>query len=156
MKTFRNVVPFSICAIATMIIFAACSEGDGLVEPQDEPHRVISGLELLHNGKVIVLVDVDNENIYGTVNAQMAQNSDVFEVEFYDENGDVINNDYQAYKLAWRGDAEYAIFEQHEDLSEWEFHIHGKKSGDTAFQLLIENGKNEVYSSPSIPLKVKQ
>ena len=156
MKTLKNLVSFSICAIAALVIFAGCSsEEDGApFAPTNESEQDIGGLVLLHNGKPIIAVD--NENVYCTVDAQMNQNSDVYEVEFYYENGELINNESQKYKLAWTyEDSEFATFEQPEDLNEWEFHIHGKKPGDTTFQLLLENEKSVDYSSPSIPLKVR-
>jgi len=152
MKTLKNLLSVSICAIAAWVIFVGCSSGNGdtLTAPTNESIKNITTMELLQNGKLVVLID--NEKVNGAITAQMDQNSDVYEVEFYNEMGELINNAPQKYKLAWRNDAGFATFEQH---SEWGFFIYGNKQGDTAFQILIENGKNEVYSSPSILLKVR-
>jgi len=152
MKILKSLLPVSICVIAAMVIFVGCSSGNGdsPIAPTNESINNIATMELLHNGKLVVLID--NEKVNGAITAQMAQNSDVYEVEFYNEMGELINNDPQKYKLAWRNDTSFATFEQ---LSEWGFFIYGNKQGDTAFQILIENGNNEVYSSPSILLKVR-
>ncbi len=155
MKPLKNLVSVSACAIAALVILAGCGVEE-IVAPDEETNEqtndlenTIAGLELLQNGKLIVLVN--EETTYGTVNAQMAQNQDVYEVEFYNANGESIGN-ASHNALAWRIDEEYATLEQHE---KWAFCIYGKKPGNTTFKLLVENESSADYSSPSIPLSVR-
>ncbi len=155
MKTLINLFSVSIYAIATLVIFSGCSSEESGTSPTKESEQDIGVLVLFQNGKPIAAVD--NDRVSGTVTVQMDQNPVVYEVEFYDKNGELINNDPPKYELAWNyEDPELATFEQHEALKEWEFHIHGKKPGDTTFQLFLENRNSVYYSSPSIPLNVRQ
>lgn len=154
MKRYKNLLLVTLCAFAALVMFAGCSnDGSGFPVTPEEPTIVIkkvAGLVLFCNGHVVALVD--SANVTGIVTAKMNHNSDVFEVEFIDEKGDVINGDAQQYKLAWKNDTEYATFEQH---SEWKFYIYGKKQGETTFELLLENGTGVEYNSPQIPLELK-
>ncbi len=155
MKGYKNLLLVTVCAFVALVMFAGCSEdGAGVPFAPEEPTitiKKVAGLTLFRNGHVVAIID--QTGVQGTVTAQMNENSDIFEVEFFDENGEVINNgDVQQYKLAWKNDTEYATFAPYTD---WEFCIYGKKTGKTTFQLQLKNGGNVDYSSPAIPLEVK-
>ena len=154
MKRFKNFLLVSLCTLAVLALFAGCSlDGSMPVTPEEGSTTTIKkvdGLTLFRNGEVVAIMD--QETIQGIVTAQLNKNSDVFEVEFFDENGEIINGDSQKYKLAWRNDPEYVSFEQHSD---WKFCIYGKKPGNTYFELILENGGSADYFSPAIPLKVQ-
>jgi hypothetical protein len=154
MKRYKNLLLISVCALAALVMFAGCSEdGAGVPYAPEEPTIVIkkvAGLTLFRNGHVVAIID--QAGVQGNVTAQMNENSDIFEVEFFDENGEVINGDAQQHKLAWKNDTEYATFKLHTD---WEFCIYGKKTGKTTFQLQLKNGGSVEYSSPTIPLEIK-
>lgn len=155
MKKHKNLLLFTVCTLGVLVLFAGCSENGSVIplEPVEPPLTLkkVAGLTLFRNGHIAAIVD--QTGVQGTVNAQMNENSDIFEVEFFDENGEIINGDAQPYKLAWNNDTEYVTFEQHD---EWEFCIYGKKSGETTFELLLENGAGVEYNSPPIPLEVKK
>lgn len=156
MKIVRSSVLVSICTIATLVIFAGCDheEVGPFVAPELEPEPEIAGLVLLRDGKPII--GVHNEQIQGSVICQMGQNSDVYEVEFYAANGDRVDRNPQTYNLAFDSvDSELAWFEQPENPNEWKFHIHGEKTGNTTFELLVKNGKSLDYASPALPLEVR-
>ena len=151
MKKYKNLLFVAVCSLAVLVMFAGCSDyGSG--SPVEPPVSItkVAGLTLFRNGHVVAIID--ETGVQGTVTAQMNKNSDIFEVEFFDENGEIINGDAQPYKLAWNNDTEYATFEQH---GEWKFCIYGKKQGETTFYLLLENGTDVEYNSPQIPLEVK-
>jgi hypothetical protein len=154
MKRYKNLLLVVLCAFVALVIFAGCgNEGSGFPVAPEEPTitiKKVTGLVLFCNGNVVAVVESDN--VTGTVAAKMDQNSDIFEVEFLDEKGDIINSDPQQHGLAWKNDKQYATFEQHTD---WEFCIYGKKNGETTFKLLLENGAGVDYSSPAIPLEIK-
>jgi hypothetical protein len=154
MKRFKSLLPVMVCAFAALVMFAGCSDnGSGIPLAPEEPTitiKKVAGLTLFRNGHVVAIID--QTGVQGMVTAQMKENSDIFEVEFFDENGEILNGDAQQYKLEWKNDTEYATFELHTD---WEFYIHGKKPGETTFQLQLENGGSMDYSSPAIPLEVK-
>ena len=153
MKNLRNYLLIAFCVLVGLIIFAGC-DSKGSISPIiiDPPISIkkVDGLMLFHNGNVIATVN--KETVNGIVPAQMNENSDIYEVEFLDENGEIINEHSQQYRLAWDYDKQYATFEEHTD---WEFCIYGKKSGETTFQLQLKNGGSVDYSSPAIPLEVK-
>ena len=159
MKKFNSFLIVSVCTLMVFALFAGCSsDGSMPFAPKEEPTitiKKVTGLVLFCNREIVALVD--NANVNGIVTLQSDQDSDVFEVEFIDENGEIINNDPQEYKLAWSyEDSQIAILDQHtDDLNEWQFHIHGKTPGYTTFQLQLENGGSVDYSSPAIPLEVK-
>ncbi|UCE05536.1 MAG: hypothetical protein JSW07_18305 [bacterium] len=154
MKGYKNLLLISVCALAALIMFAGCSDyGSGVpLAPEEQTITIkkVAGLTLFRNGHVVAIID--QAGVQGNVTAQMNKNSDIFEVEFFDENGEVLNGDAKQYKLAWNNDTEYATFELHSD---WEFFIYGKKTGQTTFQLQLKNGGSVDYSSPAIPLEVK-
>ena len=154
MKRYKNSLLVAVCALAALVMFAGCSDyGSGVPLAPEEPTitiKKVAGLTLFCNGHVVAIID--QTDVQGIVTAQMKENSDIFEVEFFDENGEVINGDAQQYKLAWNNDTEYATFKLHTD---WEFCIYGKKAGKTTFQLQLKNGGSVDYSSPAIPLEVK-
>jgi len=154
MKKYKNLLFVTVCSLAVLVMFAGCSDyGSGVpLAPEESTMTIkkVAGLTLFRNGHIIAIIN--ETGIQGTVTAQMNENSDIFEVEFFDENGEVINGDTQPYKLAWNNDTEYATFEQH---GEWKFCIYGEKQGETTFELLLENGKGVEYNSPQIPLEIK-
>lgn len=154
MKRTKNALFVSFCLLVALVIFNGCSENVGTpYEPEKAAaitlHKV-TGLDLYCNGQLAAIID--SAGVIGGVCAKMNKNSDIFEVEFFDENGEIINGEAQPYKLAWNNDTEYATFEQH---SEWKFCIYGNKPGETTFELLLENGTGVEYNSPQIPLEVK-
>ncbi|MBC8185604.1 hypothetical protein H8E88_31340 [candidate division KSB1 bacterium] len=65
--------------------------------------------------------------------------------------------DEKYYNLNLKHDeSEIASFEQRDELKKWQFHIYGKKSGNTTFELRVKNIWDFLeYSSPPIPLKVQ-
>ena len=154
MKRFKNLLLVTVCTFVALVMFAGCSDnGSGVPLAPEEPTiaiKKVAGLTLFRNGHVVAIID--QTGIQGNVTAQMNENSDIFEVEFFDENGEVINGDTQQHKLAWKNDTEYATFKLHTD---WEFCIYGKKTGKTTFQLQLKNGGSVEYSSPTIPLEIK-
>ena len=155
MKRFKNLLLVTVCTFVALVMFAGCSDnGSGVPLAPEEPTiaiKKVAGLTLFRNGHVVAIID--QAGVQGNVTAQMNENSDIFEVEFFDENGEVINNgDVQQYKLAWKNDTEYATFAPHTD---WEFCIYGKKPGETTFELLLKNGTGVEYNSPQISLELK-
>lgn len=154
MKRYKSSLLVAVCALAALVMFTGCSDyGSGVPLAPEEPTiaiKKVAGLTLFRNGHVVAIID--QAGVQGNVTAQMNENSDIFEVEFFDENGEVLNGDAKQYKLAWKNDADYAIFKLHTD---WEFCIYGKKTGKTTFQLQLKNGGSVDYSSPAIPLEVK-
>lgn len=157
MKIRKDLMVILHCAIGALFIYTACSSDRAHppFAPENPSEPTIVGLELLRNGRPIAIVDKGIVN--GTVAISMTQNSDVYEAEFFDENGELVNKDPHLLKLAYTiEDSELATIEQPDDLGDWEFHMNGKKAGDTALQLSLENGTSVSYTSPAIPLTVTQ
>jgi len=154
MKRFKNLLLVTVCVFVALVMFAGCSnEGSLLPVTPVDPNltiKKVAGVTLFRNGHIVAIID--EKGVQGIVTAQMNENSDIFEVEFFDENGEIIDGDAQSYKLAWNNDTEYATFELHND---WEFCIYGKKPGETTFELLLENGTGVEYESPQIPLELE-
>jgi hypothetical protein len=154
MKRFKNLLFVTLCAFVALVMFAGCSEdGAGVPYAPEQPTisiKKVAGMTLFRNGHVVAIID--QTGVQGTVTAQLNKNSDIFEVEFFDENGEILNGEVEQYNLSWVQDTEYATFEQY---SEWKFCIYGKRAGETNFELLLENGAGVEYESPQIPLELK-
>ena len=152
MKTFKNMLLVTLCAFVALAMFAGCSK-DGVpspLKPDPITTREVAGMTLYRNGGVVAVMD--KSGIQGTVTAQINENSDIFEVEFFDENGEILNGELQYHNLSWIQDTEFATFEQ---FSKWKFGIYGKRAGETAFEVLLENGAGVEYQSPDILLELK-
>ena len=152
MKTLKNMLLVMLCAFVALAMFAGCSN-DGVPSPlKPEPiiNKEVAGMTLYRNGGVVAVMD--KSGIQGTVTAQINENSDIFEVEFFDKNGEIVNGELQYHNLSWIQDTEYATFEQ---FSKWKFGIYGKRAGETAFEVLLENGAGVEYQSPDILLELK-
>ncbi|NIA29264.1 MAG: hypothetical protein GWP06_05025, partial [Actinobacteria bacterium] len=114
----------------------------------------VHGLILSRDGKEVAFVE--EVKVEGFVTVPMGRNSEVYEVEFMNENGEIINVDEKYYSLAWKYEfLGVATFEQPVGLNAWQFYIHGKKPGSSAFQLHLKNSKGIEYSSLPIPLVVR-
>ena len=154
MKRIKNAFFVSFCLLVALVIFNGCSENVGMpYQPEKEPAitlQKVAGLELYCNGRLVAIID--SASVTGIVTAKMNENSDIFEVEFFDESGDVIEVDPQLYRLAWQNDPAYATFEKHQ---EWTFCIYGQKTGVSTFELELETGSAVEFKSPQIPLKVQ-
>ena len=154
MKRIKNALFVSFCLLVTLLIFNGCADNVGMPSaPGEEPAitlQKVAGLELYCNGRIVAIID--STGITGGVCAKMNQNSNIFEVEFLNEQGEVINDDPELYKLAWKSDTQYANFESYSD---WEFCIFGTKTGKTDFQLLLNSCGSNCYTSPAIPLEIR-
>lgn len=152
MKKLKSLLFITVCAFTVMALFAGCSnEGaDFPISPEEPTIKKVAGMILFCNGHPVALVD--SANVTGMACATVNQKSEVFEVEFLDENGEIINECYQQHKLGWDCDEQYAKFES---ACDWGFCIFGKKTGKTAFQLSLVCGECVAYSSPAIPLEIK-
>lgn len=152
MKELKIHLLIAVCAFTLLAMIAACNnQGGGFpIEPEEPTLKKVAGVLIFCNGKPVTLID--STDVSGMVCAKMNQNSKVFEVEFLDKNGEIINEDYQQHKLEWNYDEQYATFESECD---WGFFIFGKKTGKTAFQFSLVCGKCIAYSSPEIPLEIK-
>jgi hypothetical protein len=154
MKRYKNSLLIAVCALVALVMFAGCSDygSGGPVAPTPPIITVpkVAGLSLFRNGHVVAIID--ETGVQGNVTAQMNENSDIFEVEFFDENGEILNGELQYHNLSWIQDTEYATFEQ---FSKWKFGIYGKRAGETAFEVLLENGAGVEYQSPDILLELK-
>ncbi len=154
MKRYKNLLLVSVLALGALVMFVGCSDnGSGVpLAPEEQLIAIkkVAGLTLFRNGHVVAIID--QKGVQGTVTAKMNENSDIFEVEFFDENGEILNGEVEQYNLSWVQDTEYATFEQY---SEWKFCIYGKRAGETTFELLLENGAGVEYESPQIPLELK-
>ena len=155
MKKLKSVMLIPVSVFVAVIMFAGCdNEGAGLpVEPEQPTITIkkVAELTLFCNGNVVAIVD-SNANVTGIVCSKMDQNSNIFEVEFLDQQGEVINDDPELYKLAWKNDTQHATFESYSD---WEFCIFGTKTGKTDFQLLLNSCGSNCYTSPAIPLEIR-
>ncbi|NOY59318.1 MAG: hypothetical protein GXO75_10395 [Calditrichaeota bacterium] len=159
MKKLCSFLLILFCAAFTMLIFAGCSSDDASV-PLAPANGSASSIENVHglvlsrDGREVAFVE--EVKIDGFVTVPMGRNSEVFEVEFMDENWEIINVDEKYYSLAWKHeDSGIATFDKPDSLNEWQFHIHGKKPGSSAFKLHLENSKGIEYSSPPIRLEVR-
>ncbi len=155
MKRIKNALFVSFSLLVALLIFNGCADKVGMpYEPGEESAitslQKVAGLELYCNGRVVVLSD--SAGVTGIVYAKMKQSCDIFEVEFFDQGGEIIEIDPQLYRLTWNHDPAYATFEQHQ---EWTFSVYGKKAGITTFEIKLESGSTVEYKSPPIPLKIQ-
>lgn len=138
----------------TAFVIAGCSDDGSLVViAPSEPAilaKPVAGLLLFCNGEVAATVD--SNTVTGIICAKKDQYSSFFEVEFLDEIGNIINDDFQQHKLAWDCDSQCAKFES---AADWKFCIFGKKCGNTTFQLMLKIGEMVDYCSPEIPLQIQ-
>ena len=158
----NNLLKSAFCAIAVLIIIAGCSTDNGVgpLAPSHEPVKFgtlnedLQKLKITQDGKTVALVR--EATVEGIVTVLIDRDSEVFEVEFVDKNGEQLNFDKKNYNLTWKHpDSEIASFEQSDELKEWQFHVYGKKSGNTTFELRVKNSWGFLeYSSPPIPLEV--
>ena len=159
MKKPNSFLLVSFCATAALLIFAGCSSDDAgvpLAPANGSTGSIenVHGLILSRDGREVAFVE--EVKIDGFVTVPMGRNSEVLEVEFMNENWEIINVDAKYYSLAWKpDDSGIATFDKPDSLNAWQFHIHGKKPGSSAFNLHLENSKGIEYSSPPIRLEVR-
>ena len=151
MKRFNQVFFVSFCLLVTVLIFNGCTDKVGNpYEPEAKILPQVEGLVLFCNGDVIATVD--KVGVTGIVSVNMEASAEIFEVEFFDEKGEVVELDPQIHRMTWNNDPAYATFQQEK---EWTFFIYGQKAGETTFELKLENGSNDRYQSPPILLKIQ-
>jgi len=159
----KELLKSAFCVIATLILVAGCSTDNGIGPVAQTSESVkfgalkeaVKGLKITQTGNTVA--SVREAVVEGKLTVLKDQDSQVFEVEFIDKNGERLSLNEKFHKLTWQHtDSEIAEFEQYEELKEWQFHINGKKSGDTTFELCIKDIYGILqYSSPSIALEVQ-
>ena len=148
-KRFLLLLGVGAMAIGTL----ACDSGGGIIA-SEEPIS-IEGAAVLRNDQEIVLIE--NGLVTGEIDLHIGNNSDVYRVEFHDENGDALSLLNPGYNLRiCRDQNGLCKFNQVADGAVWQFCVQGQCEGNSCFKLevLFENALE--YTSPAIPLSVRQ
>lgn len=145
---------FYIPAILMLLLFTACSEDDP-VTPQEEHFEAI-GVVLTTSG--IKMASILRGETDDTLYAQVDDISDHLEVQFYNEDEQIVEApDDDDKTLSWEiGDMD--ILEVHQDDGhdgEFEFHLKGLSPGTTTLELFIMHAGHADFRSGKIPVMVQ-
>lgn len=152
MKTSKRFL-LLLCVGAMALGTLTCDSGGGIIA-SEEPISV-EGAAVLRNDQEIVLIE--NGLVTGEIDLHIGNNSDVYRVEFHDENGDALSLFNPGYTLRiCRDQNGLCKFNQAADAAVGQFCVQGQCEGSSCFkfELLFKNTLE--YSSPAIPVSVRQ
>jgi hypothetical protein len=161
MKKTKMLLMSGTMVLLSVIVFMGCSEitspnqSTAMHDEQSEIQNLdVQGMVIYQNGKEILSMETDG-NVYGQAISSYLGKEQLFEVEFLDDQGDVVDLESEILSFDWVNDAaDLCTFEKHPHLGKWKFCITGKKTGDTTFELVLVNKAIVEYKSPKIPVKV--
>lgn len=145
---------FFIPAVLVLLLFIACSEDDP-VAPQEEHFEAI-GVVLTTSG--IEVASILRGETDDTLYAEVGEVSDHLEVQFYNENEQIVEApDDDEQTLSWEiGNPD--ILEVHQDDGhdgEFEFHLEGLALGTTTLELFIMHAGHADFRSGKFTVVVQ-
>ena len=142
-----------LMSILTVFIFLPGCTEDNPVEPEEQHFEAI-GLYVISDGDTIVKY-VDGV-VTGSIEVQAGQQTPLLSIRFLTDKGDIGIPQGNESSLAWNiSDVSVADIESEEDeLTAYQFHISGKKAGNTEITIIINHNDHKDFESKAIPIVV--
>lgn len=144
---------YAILLVFSIFIIIACDNGTD--SNDDTEHARAVGLVIYSSGTTVVDYERD-EAVSGQLEVPAGERSDHFDIKFIDEDGDEFEPEDDHYKLDWSiGDTSLVAIWQHEDeAGGWEFHLDGKKAGETTIRFKVMHDDHADFTSKLVPVVV--
>src|ERR1700754_3159143 len=152
MKNIR--ISLALLCAALSIVLVSC--GDNPADSPSEDHIEAFGFVLYNSGEEIVRYQ--NGVVQGSTEAVADEDTPLFNLRFLDENGNIISTDKltgDEHRLRWEvSDTSIADVEQHDDDGKWNFHITGKKEGETKIKIMLFHHDHADFTSKEVAIHV--
>jgi len=155
MRMSKNYLWGLLLILFAVIGSVGCQQGGNPIGPRYDNVGDVKGIELYKDGNEIVRIWDGEVDGYAEVN--VGNNKEVYHVEFLDENEYAIDFKGKEFSLALtNGNDDFITLEQNSKLGKWQFYIHGKKAGQSDFEILLLNEiNNKSYNTQAIRVKVE-
>lgn len=135
---FRFTNPVLALAIVGSLTLAACGN-DNILGIDEEEHGEAAQVQLVMNGTVIATFTFETNSWVGEMDVEEGEETPHIDVNFVDEDGDVIAFDSDFYLEVEVEDPTIADFEQ-DTPGEFGGHLHGETAGETDVRFSLMHG----------------
>lgn len=142
-----------LTTLSVLSILSGCSDSTGPGDRHEDP----AGLRAVVGGTTIVSVNAARQ-VTGSFAATVGAQSELIQVQFLDEDGDVISPSASSYYLRVQlGNSALATVQQ-SPAGAYSFRLQGLAAGTTTMQLSLMHGQHpgghSDYTSPNITVVV--